>query len=105
MFCLLNPISYIFYWTLIIFHSGYPPTPNTPGSSTPISAAPQKNDYHAPPAALSAAALVAAAATATATATATASMVALQEQQNQQQQLDMQMGMGNQYGPQMQVCI
>ncbi|KAL3876464.1 hypothetical protein ACJMK2_034308 [Sinanodonta woodiana] len=86
--------------------SGYPPTPNTPGSNTPMSGAP--NDYHAPPGALSAAALVAAAATATATATATASMVALQEQQNQQQQqqqqqMNMQMNMNNQYASQMQM--
>ncbi|XP_046360249.1 zinc finger MIZ domain-containing protein 1-like isoform X2 [Haliotis rufescens] len=82
--------------------SGYPPTPNTPGANPgpPVSGA---SEYTAPPAALSAAAFVAAAATATATATATASMV-LQEQQNQQQQMNMnmQMSMNNpQYGPQM----
>jgi hypothetical protein len=66
------------------------------------------SDFQPPPAALSAAALVAAAATATATATATASMAVLQEQQNQQQQhhshqqqmnMNMNMSINNQYGP------
>ncbi|XP_078316465.1 zinc finger MIZ domain-containing protein 1-like isoform X2 [Crassostrea virginica] len=81
---------------------GYPPTPNTPGSNTPISG---HGEYPGGPGmpqgnpALSAA-LVAAAATATATATATASMVAIQDQQ---QQLNMQMNMNGQYPPQMQV--
>ncbi|PVD39460.1 hypothetical protein C0Q70_02091 [Pomacea canaliculata] len=79
--------------------SGYPPTPNTPGSSAPNSTV---GEYTAPPGALSAAAFVAAAATATATATATASMVALQEQQNQQQ-MNMQMSMSQQYAPQVQM--
>lgn len=80
----------------------YPPTPNTPGSNTPISG---HGEYPGGPGmpqgnpALSAA-LVAAAATATATATATASMVAIQDQQ---QQLNMQMNMNGQYPPQMQV--
>lgn len=84
------------------FFSGYPPTPNTPGSNP--SQMSGNNEYPAAPAALSAA-LVAAAATATATATATASMVAIQEQQNQQQQMNMNMNMNmnNQYGPQVQV--
>lgn len=99
-------ISYtvkILYGTYLCY-SGYPPTPNTPGANPgpPVSGA---SEYTAPPAALSAAAFVAAAATATATATATASMV-LQEQQNQQQQMNMnmQMSMNNpQYGPQMPV--
>ncbi|XP_064594585.1 zinc finger MIZ domain-containing protein 1-like isoform X2 [Liolophura sinensis] len=77
---------------------GYPPTPNTPGSSPAVSGS---NDYQAPPGALSAAAFVAAAATATATATATASMV-LQEQQNQQQMnMNMNMNLNGQYGHQM----
>ncbi|XP_041363895.1 zinc finger MIZ domain-containing protein 1-like isoform X2 [Gigantopelta aegis] len=81
--------------------SGYPPTPNTPGSNPPGTAA---GEYSAPPAALTAAAFVAAAATATATATATASMVALQEQQNQQQQMNMQMNMSmNNNYPHMQM--
>ena len=83
--------------------SGYPPTPNTPGSNPPGTAA---GEYSAPPAALTAAAFVAAAATATATATATASMVALQEQQNQQQQMNMQMNMNmNNSYPHMQVQV
>ncbi|KAJ8318285.1 hypothetical protein KUTeg_003376 [Tegillarca granosa] len=81
--------------------SGYPPTPNTPGSNTPISS---PSEY--PPAqgnpALSAA-LVAAAATATATATATASMVALHQEPNAQQ-MNVQMNMQNgAYPPQMQM--
>lgn len=86
------------------FCSSYPPTPNTPGSNTPISG---HSEYPGGPGmpqgnpALSAA-LVAAAATATATATATASMVAIQDQQ---QQLNMQMNMNGQYPPQMPVRI
>lgn len=86
------------------FFFSYPPTPNTPGSNTPISG---HSEYPGGPGmpqgnpALSAA-LVAAAATATATATATASMVAIQDQQ---QQLNMQMNMNGQYPPQMPVRI
>ncbi|XP_064631687.1 zinc finger MIZ domain-containing protein 1-like isoform X2 [Lineus longissimus] len=83
----------------------YPPTPNTPGSTPMGNGA--ATDFQPPPAALSAAALVAAAATATATATATASMAVLQEQQNQQQHhphqqqmnMNMNMSVNNQYGP------
>ena len=76
---------------LVVWHcrSGYPPTPNTPGSNQPCSTV---SDFHGPPAgALNAAAIAAA------TATATATAVVL-EQQN------MNMNMNPQFpSPQMQV--
>ncbi|XP_070185204.1 zinc finger MIZ domain-containing protein 1-like isoform X2 [Littorina saxatilis] len=71
--------------------SGYPPTPNTPGSNQPATSA----DFHPPSGAINAAAIAAA----TATATATAMVI-----EQQQQQQNMQMNMNSQYAnPQMQM--
>ena len=93
------------WWSFLCCCSGYPPTPNTPGSNQPGT-----TDFQPPSGALNAAASAIAAATATASATATATLVLehqhKQQQQQQQQQQPNNMHPQHYVNPHLQVrCI